>query len=281
MKKISHALLLLMVSLMSCFVLTACPDEPQPGPDPDPDPAPYPTPSPDPAPGPSNGSKEDQILGTWYYMNSIKTLKLTFTFSDSPHLLGKEVTKTTESTFPSIFDPRLGDWTFKDGVWTFLFDAFGVFGHAEVRSISGNEMWVQVQYSVYGDDRVVDLKFTRNNPGEPQRPEGMTLVTANPFKNTVWTTTYGTTSLTCSFGTDYVTEKSDSRVYIYESGTWTTESKAEYIFVDGQLIIDATQGLLPNLIGFHYLAVSKESSNKLLLFNPFAPDNSVVLTRTK
>lgn len=251
--------------------------------DDDPQPDPYPTPTPTYPDSPSDGGGNSQqtvgseILGTWYYANPTKTVKLSYTFSEDRNSLGNVFTKVIESTLPYASSRSTGSWKYSDGKWTFsYFELFGIWGEATVESLNENEMWISVSSSL---SIVRRFKFTRSNPGELSRPSGVEIADNNVFLNTRWKVTYNNATVTCSFGTATLTEKSDSKIYIYSSERWETEGSGEYLFIDGVLKVDYSKCLLPNLIGYHHMVVVKNGSNSLKLFHPSAPDTYLILTK--
>lgn len=284
MNKTLSLLLALIISIPA--ILTSCggdePDSPGqeiPNPDPENPDTPY-------NPDDNEDIPGSKILGTWYYINPNKALKITLTFSSDKgynyeYLKERVCYVSVESKLPYFNTDYSNSWTYSDSKWEVTTIEVGpaIMPSGTVSQVFDNEMWLDLKWG-HGTQR---LKFKRNDPGEPVTPSNVEVAPDGIFGKYLWHTTIANRDITFQFkGTEWIHESSNSEVMVFDSKgnyKYLSETDTYAGFSQGYLKIDEDSSIIVSLTETPYFVVIKETNTKLRIYNPFTPDQSYLLTR--
>lgn len=284
MNKTLALLLALIISIPA--VLTSCggdePDSPnQEFPNPDPGNPDYPY-----DPDDDEDIPGSKILGTWYYINPNKALKITITFSSDKgsnyeYLKERVCYISVESKLPYYNTDYSNSWTYSDSKWkvTTISVGPGIIPSGTVSQVFDNEMWLDLDWG-HGTQR---LKFKRDDPGDAITPSNVEVAPEGIFGKYLWHTTISNRDITLQFkGTEWIHETSNAELMVYDSKgnyKYLSETDTEAGFSQGYLKIDWGSSIIVSLAETPYFVVIKENNKKLRIYNPFTPDKSYLLTR--
>lgn len=284
MNKTLSLLLALIISMPA--ILTSCggnePDSPAqeiPNPDPENPDTPY-------NPDDNEDIPGSKILGTWYYLNPNKALKITITFSSEKgynyeYLKERVCYVSVESKLPYFNTDYSNVWTYNDSKWEVTRIEIGpaIMPSGTVSQVFDNEMWLDLKWG-HGTER---LKFKRNDPGDPISPSNVEVAPDGIFGKYLWHTTIANRDITFQFkGTEWIHESSNAEVMVFDTKgnyKYLSETDTYAGFSQGYLKIDWDSSIIVSLAETPYFVVIKETDKKLKIYNPFTPDNYYLLTR--
>lgn len=219
-----------------------------------------------------------EILGTWYYLNPNKALKITITFSSEMNLIGDRTCYiSVESELPYFHTDYDNAWNYENSKWKVwcIEIGEGIMPSALISKVFENEMWLDLDWG----NTTERLKFKRSNPGNPVKPSGFQIAPDGIFGKYVWHTTIGMYNLTLQFNNNsYNTyETSDRELRI--NGKYVKEATGEGLYSKGYLSLDYTRNLIPAAANCPYFVVIKETDKKLKYYNPFNPEIVYTFTR--
>lgn len=248
-----------------------------------------PNPTPD-NPGNSQGDSEDEeipgnkILGTWYYLSPNKALKATviFTSEKAYNYLydgGRVCYISIESQLPYNVEDYDNVWSYNDSKWEITaFDIIPGCMGATITKVFDNELWMDLDFI----NHTQRIKFTRNDPGNSVKPNGVLLAPDGIFGQYLWKGSIGNHYITFQFrGSEWFHETSDSNVMIIGtdgSYKYLKENDCEGVYRNGYFHFECT-GILCSVLNCSTVVVIKQSDKKLMIYNPFTPDRTYVLTR--
>lgn len=221
-----------------------------------------------------------KILGTWYYLNPNKALKITITFkSDEAKnfaIFGERVAIiSVESEFPYYHEDYSNVWSYNSSKWEVTRLAIGpnISSSAIITQVFDNEMWLDLNWDYAHKER---LKFKRSDPGDPVKPVGFQLAPDGIFGTYVWNTKIDQYNLTFQFKDNIRThETSDYDVMVFVSEgdyKYLKETNGDGIFSNGYLKVSWNASLVAAVAGSPYFVVIHDSDKILKLYNPLKPD---------
>lgn len=248
---------------------------------------------PDPKPNNPGNSQDDsqdeevpgnEILGTWYYLSPDKALKATviFTSEKAPNYstFGSRVCYISiESQLPYNVEDYDNSWTYSDSKWKITrFSIIPVTHGATIPKVFDNELWMDLGFI----NHTQRIKFTRNDPGNSVKPNGLQVAPDGIFGKYLWKGSFGSHNITIQFKeSGKFHETSDSNVGVIGiDGSYkhVKENDCEGGYMDGYFHYDCT-GILCSVLGCSTVVVIKQSDKKLMIYNPFTPDRTYFLTR--